>query len=260
MSRSRKSRRRELQASHQKNWLVGKHAVVETLKANRWPVLEVFLQEGAELDESVADQANTVTVVSADRLTQLCHSQHHQGMAARMGDFPYRDVNWLQKQLTTTDRSAPLIVMCDRIQDAHNFGAILRCCDATNVTAIIIGSINQAAVTPQVSRSSAGAVNHLEVVACDDLLDVAKMIEASGIELAAASEKAQSPVWTCDLRKAVCLIIGSEAFGVDSELLATCNHQLGIPMLGQIDSLNAAVAAGILLYEIRRQQTQQSQL
>ncbi|MEQ9410556.1 MAG: 23S rRNA (guanosine(2251)-2'-O)-methyltransferase RlmB [Fuerstiella sp.] len=263
-SRSRKSRRRQLQASHQKNWLVGRHAVLETMRAARWPVADLFVASDLSAEEStqvrrLAKQAAiAVQVVSAERITELCHATHHQGYAARMGPFPFAN---MQDLLSSPAGSSavvpgrmPLVVVCDRIQDTFNFGAILRCCDGLGITAVVIGETQQAAVTPQVARSSAGAVNHIPIVRTEDLSDAVRQLDRAGFVIAAASEKSASPAWDIDLRQPVALIIGSEAVGVSETLLESCRHHLKIPMLGKVESLNAAVAAGILLYEIRRQQ------
>ncbi|MEZ6122530.1 MAG: RNA methyltransferase [Planctomycetaceae bacterium] len=263
----RRSRRRQLQASHQKNWLVGRYAVLEVLKAGRWPITELLLaddlDEGqlAEVRGLLSESRLRPTRESRDRLTQLCHAEHHQGYVARMGDYPYQTVESLLKEIgisanesTGSLKLPPLLVLCDRIQDAHNFGAILRSCDAMRVDGVIIGQTEQVGVTPQVARSSAGAVNSVKIATCDDPVQIARQLREHGFQLAAASEKSSGAVWDSDMQGPVCLVIGSEAVGIHDDLFAVCGQHLRIPMLGQVESLNAAVAAGILLYEIRRQQ------
>ena len=287
-SHRRKSRRQQLQASHQKNWLTGRHAVTEALNSGVWPIVELYLAEAgddhgnnveeADFNPSVSSNANddvelavdpepanrsvlTAALardiepvpVSRDRLTQLCGSRHHQGVAARMGEFPYRTF----EQQFATDRQPEdfgdqLVVVCDRIQDSHNFGAILRCCDGMNVSAVIVANQQQAAVSPQVARSSAGAVNHVPIVLTDNLGDSLKRLKALGYHIAAATEKTDQPAWSTAMSGSIALVIGSESVGVEQELLEQCDSKLMIPMQGQVSSLNAAVATGILLYELRR--------
>lgn len=269
MSRSsgnRKSRRRQFAVSHQKNWLIGRYAVLETLRSGRWPVAELFLEEGAETSEALQlanERGVRVTETTAERLTELCHATHHQGMAARMGAFPYRSADWLLSAIndaaaaqgeSDSSTPAPLVVICDRIQDTHNFGGILRTCDAVRALAVVIGHEAQAGVSPQVARSSAGAVNHVPVVAAEDLVAVARQLADAGVQIVAASEKAARSHWEAQLTGPVCLIVGSESSGVRDELLELVGGGLRIPMMGQVGSLNAAIAASILLYEIRRQQ------
>lgn len=255
MTRRSGSRRRQLKASHQKNWLIGRHAVTETLTAGVWDVDELYLAN--ELDpterESLLKLAGNrvrVHLESADRITQLCHADHHQGVAARMAAFEYRTAETLEGE-----SDDGLFVICDRIQDTHNFGAILRCCDALGAQAVIVGESGQSRVTPQVARSSAGAVNFVPIVLAESLLDCVLQLKNAGVKIVAGSEHSDSEVWSADLTGSVALIIGNEAEGIAQDLLEQCDTRVRVPMLGQVSSLNASVAAGILLYEISRQRS-----
>ncbi|MCP4171199.1 MAG: 23S rRNA (guanosine(2251)-2'-O)-methyltransferase RlmB [Fuerstiella sp.] len=263
-SEKRKSRRRQLRASHQKNWLIGRYAVTEALRAARWPFEELYLADSLTPSETaeaerLADEADIrARRDTTDRLTELCSADHHQGFAARMAPFPYETPRQLRERLQESSSTAaacvPVVVVCDRIQDTFNFGAILRSCDATNVAGILIGPEQQAGVTPQVARSSAGAVHHLPIAMAENIVDCVIEMKTSGFKVVAASEKAEESLWACDLSGPTVLVMGSEARGVSTDLLAVCDVQVNIPMQGSVHSLNASVAAGILLYEIRRQQ------
>lgn len=240
--------------------MIGRYAVVETLRAGRWPMDELYLDAELPDTDEVVRLASQMGVaasrVPAARLTDLCHASHHQGMAARMGAFPYRDTDWLLDAVKAASSGPPpLVVICDRIQDTHNFGAILRTCDAVAAMAVVIGHHEQAPVSPQVSRSSAGAVNHVPVVASENLAETVEQLQTAGLRIAAASEKANGEHWSAALTGPVGLIVGSEASGVSEALLQRVDCGLRIPMMGQVGSLNAAVAASVVLYEIRRQQT-----
>jgi 23S rRNA (guanosine2251-2'-O)-methyltransferase len=178
-----------------------------------------------------------------------------------MGEFPcgtFEDLQLLLRQ-SAEERSAggrnlpPLFVVCDRLQDAHNFGAILRCCDASQVDGVIIGERAQVSVTPHVARASSGAVNHLSIYRVPDLLKALRELKTHGVNVLAASEKSDSLLWNCDMHGAQAMIVGSESAGIAPELLAEASAPVAIPMLGGVASLNAAVAAGIVLYECRRQ-------
>lgn len=264
-SRKSKSRRQQLRASHQKSWLVGRYAVLEALQSGRWPVDDLYIAELQDqgLESRLLQLATAAGLqfqhVTGERLSELCHAEHHQGVAARMGLFPYGSVDDLPAaHPENAGHPLPLVVVCDGIQDTHNFGAILRCCDAMAVTAVVIGETHQAGVTPQVARSSAGAVNHLQIIRTAELGAAVNRLKASGFTISAASEKASAVASDADLRCPVALVVGSEASGVSPDIADLCDCRLRIPMQGKVESLNAAVAAGILLYEIRRQQTQKS--
>lgn len=275
-SRNRRSNS-GLAGNHQRSWLWGRHAVLETLKAGRWPIVELFVDanqpepELAEVERLAEPLDIAVELTDSDRLTELSQTYEHQGFLARMGEFPCED----SESLTLTARTAtqhaasnsaasgaaaltPLFVVCDRIQDAHNFGAILRSCDAMKLDGIVIGERYQSAITPHVARSSAGAVNHQRIFRVPLLTEAVTMLKQAAFQIIAASEKSATRLWEVDLARPTVVLIGSETSGIASELLALCDTHVAIPMLGEVNSLNAAVAAGIVLYECRRQQLKPS--
>lgn len=238
--------------------------MLETLKAGRWPVVELFADSNLP-DSDLADVKRlaesldlALELVDADRLTQLSQTYEHQGFLARMGEFPCEDSEALmlaaRSSTLESKQTAPLFVVCDRIQDAHNFGAILRCCDAVKLDGIVIGDRYQSAITPHVARSSAGAVNYQRIFRVPQLSDAVAMLKQSGFQIIAASEKSTTTIWEATLTMPTVVLIGSETTGVSPDLLALCDLHVAIPMLGDVSSLNAAVAAGIVLYECRRQQ------
>jgi 23S rRNA (guanosine2251-2'-O)-methyltransferase len=252
--------------NHQRSWLWGRHAVLETLRASRWEIQELFVAEDlsrevmAEVGALAKSSDIQIQSVTEARIFELCHSNEHQGLLARMAEFTY---DTLATVLATTrphesvidiSQTSPLFVICDRIQDAHNFGAILRGCDAMKAQAVIIGERSQVAVTPHVARASAGAVNHQTIVRVSALTNAVSELKQHGVRIVAASEKSEHLLWNADLNGPTAVVIGSEATGIDPRILEQCDLQVAIPMFGGVNSLNAAVAAGILLYECRRQQ------
>ncbi|MCA9009769.1 MAG: 23S rRNA (guanosine(2251)-2'-O)-methyltransferase RlmB [Planctomycetaceae bacterium] len=257
-----------LAGNHQKSWLWGRHAVLETLRAGRWPVTELHVDAGlmptdiTEVQQLATSRDIPLEFNDAERLTELCQTYEHQGFLARMGEFPCEDLESLLLMASTlTNKSTqetPVLpasfVVCDRIQDAYNFGAILRSCDAMKLDGIVIGDRYQSAITPHVARSSAGAVNHQRIFRVPQLTVAVEMLKQSKYQIIAASEKSATTVWNCDFSQPTVMLIGSESTGVAPELLALCDTHVSIPMLGGVNSLNAAVAAGIVLYECRRQQ------
>ncbi len=242
--------------------------MLETLRAGRWPIAEFFLDSnlaGSDLADvqRLTDSLNvTVELADSDRLTQLSQTYEHQGFLARMGEFPCEDFEALKLAASTDapdSTSGPpalssLFLICDRIQDAHNFGAILRSCDAMKLDGIVIGERYQSAITPHVARSSAGAVNHQRIFRVPRLTEAVAILKQAKYQIIAASEKSATTLWDIDLSGPTVVLIGSETSGVATELLTLCENHVAIPMLGEINSLNAAVAAGIILYECRRQQ------
>ncbi len=270
---SRKKKNAGFSGSHQRSWLWGHHAVCETLQSGTWPVLEIFVsaeafRQSAQLLQAQQAAGIPLEVVDNARLEQLTRSTEHQGLVARLGAFPYWPMADFEKTLTqsiaelsscspdsrATGKNPAVVVICDRIQDTFNFGAILRCCDGANVLGVIVGDRNQAEVTPHVARSSSGAVNHIPIIRQHDLVHSALRLKELGMQLVAADANARESLWDSRLSGPIALLVGSEAHGISPELLAQSDQQVIIPMMGHVTSLNVAVATGIFLYEIRRQQ------
>ncbi len=227
----------------------------ETLEANRWPIHEIHLADRLSDDEiagirsAAQRQQIPVSVESASRLTQLSHTEDHQGFLAKMGPFPYVPV---QDALQASEENAIFLIL-DSIQDSHNFGAVIRSAEVFGVDAVVIGERRQAAVNSLVARSSAGAVNRVPILRIADVAAFIQQLRERGTAVYGASEKGPQPIFDCDLNGSVALVIGNEGTGITPEVQAACHGLLCIPQKGRIGSLNAAVAAGIVLYEVRRQ-------
>lgn len=244
--------------SHNRSWLWGHHLVRETLEAGRWPIVELRLSEDlppAERDAvttMAAGQSIPVAIESSDRLRQLCGASDHQGYLARMRPFPFASVDELLGGLSAN----PVLGLLDGIQDPHNFGAIIRSAEVLGVEGILVPQRRQSDVTTIVARSSAGAVNHLPLARSEDLVDaVRRLREERGLRIVAADHRAERLPFEQDWTVPSAVIIGNEAAGVSEELRQASDDRVRIPQVGRIESLNAAVAAGILFYEIRRQRT-----
>ena len=253
--RSRGKGKRKLLGGHQKCWIWGRNAVLETLAAGRWPLLDLYLSRGLEHDaleraHALCRRSGLVPVVDdPDALTRLCHTSEHQGYLARMTEFPYADAESALPSLPET----AFCVVLDGIQDAHNFGAIVRSAEIFGAEIVFIGETRQVGVTSMVVRSSAGAVNRIPIARVADLPEWIGRLAGKGIPAVAASEKAGRALMDHDFRGSAAVVIGNEGVGPSQEVLARCETSVRIPQTGRIGSLNAAVAAGIFFYEIRRQ-------
>ncbi len=246
-----------LLGSHQRSWIWGRNLLVETLRAGKWLPHEVRLASDSggleELATLAEMQGVDVRSESNARLTQLCGATDHQGAIARMPPFPYADGRDLVDDAL---RSAinPSLLITDHLHDAFNFGAILRSAECFGVAGVLIPTERQVGVTSQVARSSAGAVNVVPVARVADLLQTTDELHARGVRLVAASEHAASSLTEAELLAGpIAIVIGNEGQGIDPALLDRCDLAVSIPLAGQIGSLNAAVAAGIVLYEAARQ-------
>ena len=130
---------------------------------------------------------------------------------------------------------------------------MIRSAHVLGVDALFVPTHGQVPVTALVARSSAGAVSHMRIAQADDLLKLSKLLRSRGVRLIGTSQHAHQPVDACDLKSASAIVIGNEGSGIRDELLAACDELVTIPQFGTVESLNAAVSAGILFYEAQRQ-------
>lgn len=256
MERHRRGKGKQaLLGNHQKCWVWGRNAVLECLAARRWPILDLHLSSAlpaASLEAAVALAAKaglTPCVEHPEELVRHCHSTEHQGYLARMAEFPYAD----EAAVLREAGKAPAFALLAGVQDPFNFGAMVRSAEVFGLNAVWIGGQGQVGVTSMVARSSAGAVNRVPIVRVAVLEDLAARLAAQGVRLIAASEKADRLLTACDFRGPVAVVIGNEGSGIRPALLAACHTTVAIPLSGRIGSLNAAAAASVFFYEIRRQ-------
>ena len=256
----RPSKKPRLLGSHQKCWLWGRYVVLETLRAGRWPVVELHLAEDLaperrrEAESLAASLGVPVRVASSDHLLRLCHAKDHQGFLAKMAEFPYASAEAVLAAAEPGRRTAPpLYAVLDGVQDPHNLGAIARSAEVLGVDALFIGGKGQVGVTAAVARASAGAVSRLPLCRVDDLVGLADALRRAGVALVGASEKAGKALADYDFTRPTALIIGGEAGGIRPALRQRCDALVRIPQHGAVGSLNAAAAAAVCFYEARRQ-------
>lgn len=253
--KSRPARRQKLMGSHNRCWLWGRHVVLETLAAGRWPIVELRLSTDLEasakntVETQAAEREIPVTIESPERLRTLCRADDHQGYLAKMRPFPFLNVD----ELLTGRRAGQHLCVLDGIQDPHNFGAIIRSAEVLGIAGMIVGQSRQSDVTAIVARSSAGAINHLPLARTEDLTTTARVLrDEYGFQLVAADHHAEHSPAEVDWTRPSVLLIGNEATGLGRALSDLCQEHVCIPQRGQTESLNAAAAAGILFYEMGR--------
>jgi 23S rRNA (guanosine2251-2'-O)-methyltransferase len=261
----KRPRRKPPSGNQQLHWLWGRQSVVETLEANRWQVYELFVttevqHQYPDLLKAKQKEGVELEIVSSDRLTELSSTREHEGIVARVSKYPYAmmddfaDHLQLHNQTQESQSRKPIIVFLDRIQDTFNFATILRCCANAEVCAVIVGEHCQAQVTPQIARSSSGAVNYFPIFKTEDLAVAALSLKELGLALIAVDAKSDQSISDVDLNLPIALLIGNDPIGLDAKLLELCNVRANIPAFGKTTTLSPTVAAGVLLYETRRQQ------
>jgi 23S rRNA (guanosine2251-2'-O)-methyltransferase len=240
--------------------LYGRQPVRETLRARRRQVFKLLLAHGIKPAGVVgqilalAEQTNIpVQTVNRRELDKLGGEVNHQGLAAEVSGYPYVD---LAEPMETCRHSdiAPFLLLLDHVQDPQNLGSLLRTAEAAGVHGVVIPSRRAAGVTPAAVRASAGAAEHVRVAQVTNLVRAMEQLKAGGVWMAGLEAVPGAQLYTqVDLGGPLGLVIGSEGQGLARLVRESCDYLIRLPMFGQVESLNAAVAGAIALYEARRQ-------
>jgi 23S rRNA (guanosine2251-2'-O)-methyltransferase len=184
---------------------------------------------------------------SPEELERLCGSSDHQGVVAEVDPYPYADPGSL------LDADDALVVALDQVQDPHNLGAVCRAAEVAGAAAVVIPERRAASVTPAVCKASAGAVEHLSVARVRNLADWLAEAKAREAWVYGASAGAERRYTDVDWAGRAVLVLGSEGSGLRPRVADACDELISIPVAGHIESLNASVAAAVILFEARRQ-------
>ena len=240
-----------------KNMIYGARTVMEAMEAGR-QIDKILLKAGldSELRNDVYDKAREmrvpVQVVPAETLDRLSRNGNHQGVVAYTAVVAYMNLEDIVVGLQAR-RVDPLILMIDQVSDVRNFGGIARTAECLGVHAIVIPEQGSARINADAMKVSAGALNHIPVCRVHHLQDTVHMLKDLGIRIITCAEKASTTLWEADLKGGMCLVFGSEDKGITPRIVRSADAQVGIPMFGQISSLNVGVSVGIVLAEVARQ-------
>ena len=240
------------------NLIFGMHPLLEALEAGR-EIDKILLKRGLRSEEVsritalARERTIHLQIVPEERLTRLTRKQH-QGVIAFISEIEYTPLETLIPMLYEAGRS-PFVLLLDGLTDVRNFGAIARTAECAGVDALIIPERGSVSVTADAIKTSAGALHRLPVCRVSSIMSAVSLLQASGLKIVAASEKARDVYTETELRLPLGLVLGAEDEGVSEEVLRRADHIVRIPQVGAIGSLNVSVAAGILIYEIVRQGT-----
>lgn len=233
--------------------IYGVHAVVESLEADLGNKL--YLQEdlrGKNVDKIknlARDKKVSISWTSKKDLNEMTQGAVHQGFVLRVAAFPYADLSVILSQAENEEN--PLLLILDGLTDPHNFGSILRTADATQVTGVIIPKHRAVGMTPVVAKTSTGAVAHVPIARVTNLSQTIDQLKAQGFWIF-GTDMAGTPSHKWNTTGKLALIIGNEGRGMSANLKKQVDEMITIPMAGHVQSLNASVAAGLLMYEVFR--------
>lgn len=238
--------------------IFGRNPVMEALKGNR-TINKIWIAKG-EQNGSIREIINLakenrimIQQVEREKLNKMFPGENHQGVAASIATADY--VDWQDiLEIARKKGEAPFLVILDELEDPHNLGAILRSVDAVGAHGVIIPKRRAVPLTEGVAKASAGAVEHVPVARVGNIVQVMESLKKEGVWIAGATMGGVE-MTKQDLTGPLALVIGSEGKGLGKLVQESCDFIVSIPMHGAVNSLNASVATGILLYEAYRQRT-----
>ena len=234
----------------------GRNAVLEAFRAGK-TIDKLYVQEGIKdgpvqsIIREAKKQDTIVNFVSRERLNQMSQEGRHQGVIAHAAAYEYAEVEDILKAAEEKGEP-PFIFLLDGIEDPHNLGAIIRTANLAGAHGVIIPKRRASGLTAVVAKTSAGALNYTPVAKVTNLAATIEELKEKGLWFVCADMNGEL-MYRLNLKGPIGLVIGSEGDGVGRLVREKCDMVASIPMKGDIDSLNASAAAGVLAYEIVRQ-------
>ena len=238
------------------NLIEGRNAVLEAFRSGR-PIDKLYVLDGCQdgpvrtIVREAKKHDTLLQFVTKERLSQLSEMGHHQGVIAFAAAYEYAEIEDMFA-LAEEKGEDPFLILLDNIEDPHNLGAIIRTANLAGTHGVIIPKRRAVGLTATVAKTSAGALNYTPVAKVTNLVKTMEELKKKGLWFVCADMDG-TQMYDLDLKGPIGLVIGNEGEGVSRLVKESCDFVAGIPMKGDIDSLNASVAAGVLAYEIVRQ-------
>ena len=234
----------------------GRNAVIEAFRSGK-TIDKLFILDGCQdgpIKSIVREAKKTSTIINyvdKERLDRLANTGHHQGVVARGAAYEQAEVEDI-KEAARSKGEAPFIFVLDEIEDPHNLGAIIRTANLAGAHGVIIPKRRAVGLTATVAKTSAGAINYTPVAKVTNIANTIEALKKEGLWFVCADMGGET-MYNLDLKGPIGLVIGNEGNGVSRLVKEKCDFVASIPMKGDIDSLNASVAAGVMAFEIVRQ-------
>ncbi|HEY9114505.1 MAG TPA: 23S rRNA (guanosine(2251)-2'-O)-methyltransferase RlmB [Bacteroidales bacterium] len=244
------------QEDYKQEMTYGIHPVMEAISAGK-EIEKVFIQRGLQstafrdLMALIKEHNIVYQLVPVEKMNRISR-KNHQGIIAIISPVIFYQIENLLPGVYEAGRT-PFILILDKITDVRNFGAIIRTAECTGVDAVVIPTKNAAQLNSDTIKSSAGAIFKVPICRSDNLKLTIDFLKNSGLKMVAATEKGEQSIFESEMAGPLGLIMGSEGEGISAEYLKKTDLQVSIPLLGEIESLNVSVAAGVMMYEVVRQ-------
>jgi len=237
------------------DYIVGKNAVIEALKSER-DVNKILIAEGSQKGQmqtviALAKNANVLVQFVPKKKLESLVDANHQGVVAQVAAYQYSEIDDLFA-LAEKRNEIPFFLLLDEIEDPHNLGSIMRTADAVGAHGIIIPRRRAVGLTATVAKASTGAIEHIPVVRVTNMSRAIDELKERGIWIAGTDAAGSEDYRKFDGTMPLGLVIGSEGKGMGRLIREKCDFLINLPMVGSVTSLNASVAAAILMYEVYR--------
>ena len=235
----------------------GRNSVIELLESGK-DINKIFMAKGEKhgsINKIIAlakERKIVIVEIEKNKLNQMAQTENYQGVIAIVPPFDYCEVDDILEEANQKGKD-PFIVILDGIEDPHNLGSIIRTAETAGVDGIIIPKRRAAAVNSTVNKVSAGAVEHMKIARVNNINDTISELKEKGVWICGTDMHTKTNYYEQDLKGALAIIIGSEGFGISRLVKENCDFLIKIPMQGKVTSLNAAVSAGIVIYEAVKQ-------
>ena len=222
--------------------LYGRNTVEAAINNKR--VKKIYILENHDLLNLVEENNIPYEIVNRNRLDNMAKKENHQGILAEVRSFKFSTIDEITK------KENGFIVMLDNLNDVHNLGAIIRTCECAGVDGLIYKKNNNVRVNETVAKVASGALEYMKIVEVTNLTNTIKQLKDKGYWVYGSAGDADDSYDNYDYKENVVLIIGGEGDGMSRLVKENCDHIISLPLNGKINSLNASVAAGILIYEV----------
>ncbi len=240
----------------EKNTIEGRNPVFEALLSGA-PIEKIFISDtahGSQISKIIQEAKRRGVMyksVSADRIDEVAETQSNQGVVALVSQVSYCTLSDIL-ELADKKGEKPFIIICDEITDPHNLGAIIRTANAAGAHGVVIPKNRAVGVNAVVFKTSAGAAAHTLIAKVGNLNQAINELKERGVWITGA-DMSGTEMYKEDLTGAIAVVVGSEGKGISKKIKENCDFLISIPMVGEINSLNASVAASVIMYEVLRQ-------
>jgi len=237
------------------DFIIGRNPVIEVLKSSRdinkiWVAENSLKGQAQQITKLAKERGITINFVPKKKIDQMVEG-NHQGVVAQVAAYEYVHVDDILKVAEERGES-PFLLLLDEIEDPHNLGSIMRTADAVGAHGIVIPKRRAVGLTATVAKSSTGAIEHIPVARVTNMARTIDELKGKGVWIVGTDAKGADDYRNLDGKMSLALIIGSEGKGIGRLIKEKCDFLIKMPMVGHVTSLNASVAASLLMYEVYR--------